>query len=145
MSVLKSKRTPSKAEYCNHAYQLETATIRFCDKKSKKHKTYLEEMLVLPACRIYNLVCEANDIKIAGGLTEYHRREFKLKEALMLLKDYSRQLDIFADLYSDDGFSTYEYETLIRICSESRNLVVGVMRSDKRNADKIYHLHEETN
>lgn len=133
MSVLKSKQTESNVEYVNHALELELNTLRICDRKQRKHATFLDEALKKPAIKIYTDVSMANDVYV-DDINAYNDRRELLREAHGLLKSYSKQMDAFRELYRADGLRDNEYRTLTILASETRKMVQGVLNSDKARA-----------
>lgn len=137
MSVLKSKRNESSVEFLRVSRDMEVYAIRLADKKPKKHKAFLYDYIIKPCTNIFNDLKIANSIFITDS-ESYKLRKRYLDNALLNLQILTSQLDVFYELYRcSDGFSNKEMETLSKMSSNCRRLILGVSKFDENCYSKL--------
>lgn len=127
MSVIKSKRSTSDAQFLNTARELESKTRRACLRCPKRYTFYGLQELWQTSRRVYSNVKKANSINPKNS-HEFQIRKDLFIQAMIELQDYVSQLEIM----TEDGIFTPAAEsTLPEVVDKEIKLIKGVMKSDR--------------
>lgn len=127
MSVIRSKRTTSDAQFLNTARELESKTRRACLRCPKRYTFYGLQELWQTSRRIHSYVKQANSVNPANKAEVQIRRTFFIY-ALAAVQDYVSQLE----LMTEDGiFTPASEEKLPELVDLEFRLIKGTMKSDK--------------
>ena len=130
MSVPKSRRSESKAEFLNKCRELKLMTYKKCAKLPKRLQASLGNSLISQATNVKRYVTKANNIFPISTKGEYEERRKGFKLALAELNSMSSDVDDLYDLANYDSNAIGEWQDLIDVTFA---LVKGVLDSDARS------------
>jgi hypothetical protein len=134
MSVYKSKRTESAAQFVETARQLEIHTLAQCLKVPKRYTFFLSTEIMRLASEVYNHAKSANSI-FPSNQHEVQMRRDKLTEANNSLQCLIGKLGLLADVLKKNPNSFKGLDNALEVwgnlISEEAKLIAGVKRSDK--------------
>lgn len=149
MSVLKSRRTESKAEYINTAIEIYTRTINFLTRLSARYSRLLVAPIAETASKVVENVEMANNIypsdDVRKKLREEHLLEARAKLAVLdvyLSNCYSIMALNPAGCFTTGSGKTIPpgeaerrldgmAQTLGELIDKEKDLITGVLKSDK--------------
>lgn len=140
MSVYKSKRGESAAQFVETARQLEAHTLTQCLKVPKRYTFFLTTEIMRLASEVHNHVKAANSI-FPGNQHEAQMRRDRLIEANNSLQCLVGKLGLLADVLKKNpqNFKNLDgaLEVWGNLISEEAKLIAGVKRSDKDRFKKL--------
>jgi len=127
MSVIKSKRTTSDAQFLNTARELERKTRQACLHAPKRYTFFGIQEFYLTSRKIHSCVKRANTINPTNKNDASERRKLFI-EAMCWLQDYVSQLEL---LIEDGIFTPSQDENLPDLVDLEARLIKGTMKSDR--------------
>ncbi len=135
MSVYKSKRGESSAQFVETARKLEVHTLAQCLKIPKRYTFFLSTEIMRLASEVYNNVKSANSI-FPSNQHEVQMRRDKLTEANNALQCLVGKLGLLGDVLrkNPSQFKGLDnaLETWGNLIAEEAKLISGVKKSDKQ-------------
>ena len=135
MSVYKSKRGESAAQFVETARQLEAYTLTQCLKIPKRYTFFLSTEIMRLASDVYNNVKSANSI-FPGNKHDAQMRRDKLTEANNALQCLAGKLGLLGDVLrkNPSQFKGLDraLETWGNFIADEAKLISGVKKSDKQ-------------
>ena len=135
MSVIKSKRGESSAEFVDNARKLEIFTIQKCSKFPKRYRFSLSEKIINIATDVYTNVATGNSIHISN-FNEYELRRNSFSAARHSLQAMVGLIELSDEVF---GIKANVMEEWMRMIDKELRLLQGVIRSDK----KRYEEHQD--
>lgn len=135
MSVYKSKRGESSAQFVETARKLEVHTLAQCLKIPKRYTFFLSTEIMRLASEVYNNVKSANSI-FPSNQHEVQMRRDKLTEANNALQCLVGKLGLLGDVLrkNPSQFKGLDnaLETWGNLIAEEAKLISGVKKPDKQ-------------
>lgn len=135
MSVYKSKRGESSAQFVETARKLEVHTLAQCLKIPKRYTFFLSTEIMRLASEVYNNAKSANSI-FPSNQHEAQMRRDKLTEANNALQCLIGKLGLLGDVLrkNPSQFKGLDnaLETWGNLIAEEAKLISGVKKSDKQ-------------
>lgn len=142
MSVYKSKRGKSSAQFVETARKLEVHTLEQCLKVPKRYTFYLTQKIMDHASGVYDEVVMANSIYPTNEHEAQLRRDH-LIAANARLQALDRQLGLLAGVLwkNPENFKGFDHAFTVwgELVIEEAKLISGVRRSDR---ERYKHLSE---
>jgi hypothetical protein len=134
MSVYKTKRGESAAQFIETARQLEVHTLTQCLKVPKRYTFYLSTEIMRLASEVYNNVKSANSI-FPSTKHEAQMRRDKLTEANNSLQCLIGKLGLLGDVLRKNPSQFKGLDNALEVwgnlITEEAKLISGVKKSDK--------------
>ena len=135
MSVYKSKRGDSAAQFVETARQLEIHTLNQCLKVPKRYTFFLTTEIMRLASEVYNNVKSANSI-FPGNQHEAQMRRDKLTEANNALQCLTGKLGLLGDVLKKNPEQFKGLDNALEkwgnLITEEAKLISGVKKSDRQ-------------
>lgn len=134
MSVYKSKRGKSSAQFVETARQLEEHTLEQCLKVPKRYTFLLTQRIMGLASTVYEKVTSANSVYPVNQHEAQERRDY-LIEANAALQALDRQLGILAGVLwkNPENFKGFDHAFTVwgDLIVEEAKLISGIKRADR--------------
>ena len=127
MSVIRSKRSTSDAQFLNTARELESKTRHACLRCPKRYTFFGLQDLWKTAREIHSYVKKANSVNPSNQHEVQIRKDFFIY-AITAVQDYVSQLEL---LLEDRIFTPAQQEKLPELAELEFRLIKGTMKSDK--------------
>lgn len=129
MSVLKSKRGESSAQFLETARELELYTLRQCVKFPKRYTFFITNEIVRLSQEVLNGVKSANSIYPTNSIEAQLRRNCFI-EAYCSLQDLISQLSIAKELFGTI-FEAKVWTTWLDLIESEAKMITAIKKSDK--------------
>lgn len=136
MSVVKSKRSTSKAEFLRVSRDLEVYLIKTSQKASKNSRFFFNNYLIDPAAKIQLNLKYANSI-YPQKKEDYMERIKFFNRSFRILQSLISQVEIAQECYSQNIWSLHDLKEISEMMCQLQALIKGVIDSDKKNLKDI--------
>lgn len=129
MSVLKSKRGESSAQFLETARELELYTLRQCVKFPKRYTFFITNEIVRLSQEVLNGVKSANSIYPTNPIEAQLRRNYFI-EAYCSLQNLISQLSIAKELFGTI-FEAKIWTNWLDLIESEAKMITAIKKSDK--------------